>query len=103
MPHDIEVRLERIEARLRRLEERPLPRLRRPRHVDPKFPQILRRSMREKGLSQSDLARLMFGPTTNSRGNADAKGKDRISVWCAGKNRPSDKHLAKLAQFVDIV
>jgi hypothetical protein len=73
------------------------------RYNDPKFRHILRQSMREKGLSQSDLATLMFGRLISSEGKNVARGRDRISVWLAGKSYPSDKYLARLAQFVDVV
>jgi hypothetical protein len=102
MKDSVEARLTKIEARLTRLEQRPPPR-KRGRHIDPKFPRILRQSLQEKGLSQSDLAALMWGRRINSAGKNDAIGKDRISVWANGHNYPSDEHMALLAHFVDIV
>jgi hypothetical protein len=96
-----------IDARFRRIEARlfppPKPK-KRWRNIDPKFRHILRQSMQEKGLSQTDLAVLMFGPRKiNSEGKNVPKGKDRISEWLSGKAYPSPANMAKLAQFVDVV
>lgn len=93
------------ETRIKRLEEwlpPPKPKKRR-RHVDPKFRHILRQSMQEKGLNASRLAGLMFGWTKDKKGKKIPKGKYLLSVWLSGKNYPSDKHMALLAQFVDVV
>jgi hypothetical protein len=98
--------LRNIEARLKRLEEQlppPKPK-KRWRRKDPKFARIVRRSMEEKGFTQSDLAARMFGGyKISSEGKKVAIGKDRISRWLSGKDYPSDKNMALLAQFVDVV
>lgn len=73
------------------------------RRRDQKFRHILRQSMEEKGLSQSDLAAKMWGRYTNTEGKFVAKGRDRISRWLAGKDYPTPKNMALLAQFVDVV
>jgi hypothetical protein len=98
--------LKNIEARLKRLETMFAALLapkRSKRHRDPKFRHILRRSMEEKGLSASDLAALIWGRYTNTEGKFVARGRDRISRWLAGKDYPSPKNMALLAQFVDVV
>jgi chemotaxis receptor (MCP) glutamine deamidase CheD len=97
------------EERIKRLEElllpkRPKPKRGRRRRGDPKFARNLKKSMEEKGFNQSDLAARVFeGYKTSSEGKKVAKGKDRISRWVNGHEFPSDKYLALLAQFVDVV
>jgi hypothetical protein len=101
---DINARFEQIEARLARLEGGPKDRVKPKWSNDPKFPDILQRWMREQGLSQSDLAAKIWGRYTSTEGKFVAKGRDRISRWINGKEFPSKKNLALLAQFgVDIV
>jgi hypothetical protein len=96
--------LKSIDARLKRIEERlPRDRSKQGRHIDPKFRHILRRSMQEKGYNGSDLAAAMWGRRIDSQGKNQAVGRDRISVWLAGKNYPSNESMALLSQFVDIV
>jgi len=98
---DLDARLKRVEAMLAALLATKRPKHRR--CIDPKFRDIVRQSMREKGLSQSDLAARIWGRHINRAGKNDAIGKDRISRWLAGKDYPSPKNMALLAQFVDVV
>jgi hypothetical protein len=100
--NDIDARLKRVEATLAALLA-PKRSKRKGRHIDPKFRNILRRSMDEKELSASDLAGKIWGRHISSEGKDVAKGRDRISVWLAGKEYPSPKNMALLAQFVDVV
>lgn len=52
----------------------------------------------EKGMSQSDLARLVFAETrTDNRGYGVVVGKDRISSYIRGKTTPSPQTLKKIA------
>ena len=98
--NDIDARLKRVETTLAAL---LAPKRSKRRHIDPKFRNILRRSMDEKELSASDLAAKIWGRHISSEGKDVAKGRDRISVWLAGKEYPSPKNMALLAQFVDVV
>lgn len=98
---DLDARLKRVEATHAAL---LAPKRSKRRHIDPKFRHILRQSMQEKGLSQTDLAILMFGPRRiNREGKNVPPGKDRISEWIAGNDYPSNENMARLAQFVDVV
>jgi hypothetical protein len=97
----IDARLKRVEATLAAL--LAPKRSKSKRHRDPKFPRIASQSMEEKGLSQSDLAALIWGRYTNTEGKFVARGRDRISRWLAGLDYPSAKNMAKLAQFIDVV
>ena len=51
-----------------------------------------------KGWSPSDLAREVWGETTNREGRKVAKNRDRISVYEMGKSWPDPHNLAKLAK-----
>ncbi|MEM8801116.1 MAG: helix-turn-helix transcriptional regulator [Pseudomonadota bacterium] len=61
----------------------------------------LREKMYEKDLSQSDLARMLWGETVNSDGYTSAKNRDRISVWLNARAFPSDKNLRMLAEALE--
>lgn len=56
----------------------------------------LDRWRREKGWSQSDLARAVFGTTPNPKnGNPIAAGRDNVSKWLSGTRWP-DLHIHDL-------
>jgi transcriptional regulator with XRE-family HTH domain len=69
---------------------------------DPGFPDRLKRMLRERKQSQSDMARDMFGMETEYRKATDSyhevpKGRQLFSKWLAGKAYPSDEMKVKLA------
>ena len=61
------------------------------------FARKLREIMQSKGLSQSDLARAVFGTMTDTRGYEVAAGRDRISSYLAGKSLPNSVNIQRLA------
>jgi transcriptional regulator with XRE-family HTH domain len=58
--------------------------------------------LREKRLTQSDVAGRMYGYTIDKKGARVARRRDRLSVWCAGKQYPSRENLAALAKALDV-
>jgi transcriptional regulator with XRE-family HTH domain len=69
---------------------------------DINFAKRLRQLMAEREMTQSDVAAEIWGRVENRRGYLVAKGRDRISVWCAGKNFPDRENLAKLAYALKV-
>jgi transcriptional regulator with XRE-family HTH domain len=61
------------------------------------FSETLKQARLDRGLSQADLAREIWGTTVDSRGYTVAKKRDRISSCEAGKAVPEDHHLQQLA------
>lgn len=66
------------------------------------FARTLYKLLIEKGWSQSDLARRVFGATKDSRGYNVAKGRDRISVYLRGQAYPEPKTLNKIAKVLRV-
>jgi transcriptional regulator with XRE-family HTH domain len=66
------------------------------------FAKRLRGMMDERGLSQSDLAARIWDRYVNTEGKYVARGRDRISVWLAGKSEPSKGNLEKLAKALGV-
>jgi len=62
------------------------------------FSRKLRRIMREQQMSQSDLARALWGATQTPAGTPAARHRDRISKYCAGRTVPDPTTLLKLAK-----
>lgn len=63
----------------------------------------LDRWRREKGWSQSDLARAVFGTTPNPKnGNPIAAGRDNVSKWLSGASFPEPENLTKLSEITGI-
>lgn len=58
--------------------------------------------MTEKGFSQSDLAREIWGETTDARGYKVAKGRDKISTYLRGQTVPDPKNMQALAAALDV-
>ena len=58
--------------------------------------------MSEQELTQSDLAAKIWGRHISSEGKDVAKGRDRISVWLAGRNFPDRENLEKLAKHLKV-
>ena len=69
---------------------------------DVNFAKRLRRLMSEQELTQSELAAKIWGRHTSSEGKYVAKGRDRISVWLAGRNFPDRENLEKLAKHLKV-
>lgn len=68
----------------------------------PDFIEKLRKLMHEKRLSQSALARKIWGEIEDPRGYKVARNRDRISSWLAGKSTPDLENLNKLAVVLDV-
>jgi transcriptional regulator with XRE-family HTH domain len=66
------------------------------------FPARLFRIRSNKGMSQSDLARLIWGEVKNKLGYPEAKNRDRISAWEAGRAIPTSANLSKLAEALEV-
>lgn len=66
------------------------------------FAEALRAAMDRKGLTASDLARLTWGSTTDSRGYSVAKGRDRIGHYLSGASFPNPGNLDELARALDV-
>lgn len=66
------------------------------------FGEELARLMLKRGLTASRLAAKIWGRYVNTEGKNVARGRDRISVWLAGKSLPSETNLRKLADALDV-
>lgn len=67
-----------------------------------RFARRLHQLMLEKGMSQSDLAREIWGTTTNAQGRNVARNRDRISVYLKGDTIPETKNLGLLAKALGV-
>jgi transcriptional regulator with XRE-family HTH domain len=65
------------------------------------FSRKLQHLMNQREMSQSDLARLMWGQIEQASGYPAAKNRDRISKWLAGKRLPDGRSLEKLCQILE--
>jgi transcriptional regulator with XRE-family HTH domain len=66
------------------------------------FARKLHNLMIAKGLSQSDLARAIWGKTQDVRGFDVAKNRDRISQYLKGLSVPEPTNMAKLAKELGV-
>lgn len=66
------------------------------------FARRLHELMVAKGLSQSELARSIWGKTTDSRGYDVAANRDRISSYLKGRSVPEPANMAKLAKELGV-
>lgn len=66
------------------------------------FADNLKRARVERGMSQSELAREIWGVTIDTRGYSVAKNRDRISVWEQGKAVPEPASLQKLSDVLGV-
>jgi hypothetical protein len=75
-----------------------------PRHVVRReFAKRLSGLLRAKRWNQSDLARAMYGETTESRtGKRVARGRDNVSGWIRGEVLPSDREMANLCHALEV-
>lgn len=58
--------------------------------------------MREKALTQSDLAGLVWGYRQNKQGYRVAANRDRISSYLHGRSMPDAVNIKKLAQVLGV-
>lgn len=66
------------------------------------FSQRLFALRKRKSLSQSDLARMIWGVVTNKKGYEEARNRDRISAWEAGRAVPTRANLTVLADTLGV-
>lgn len=58
--------------------------------------------MAQKGFSQSDLARAVWGTVTDTRGRDVARNRDRISHYVRGSQMPESRTLKALAEALGV-
>ena len=61
------------------------------------FAKTLQACMQQAGLNNSDLARCVWGTTTDNRGITVARNRDRIGRYLAGTSYPNPGNLWKIA------
>lgn len=66
------------------------------------FGRKLRELMNLKGASASDLARHVWGQTTDKNGYPVARNRDRVSQYLRGKSYPERGNLEKIAFFFGV-
>lgn len=66
------------------------------------FARRLRAALDERGMSQSDLARAVWGETEDKRGQKVAKNRDRVSQYLAGASYPEPQNLARIAEALNV-
>jgi transcriptional regulator with XRE-family HTH domain len=62
----------------------------------------LKAIMLQRGLTQSDLAAMMWGRSRNAKGALVANRRDRLSVWLSGKSLPSRENLDLVARTLKV-
>lgn len=73
-----------------------------PREVVETFARRLHDALLEKGMSQSDLARAVWGTTEDPRGFEVAKNRDRVSQYLKGRSLPDRENAQKIASVLGI-
>jgi len=66
------------------------------------FAQRLRRLRMDRDMSQSDVARAVWGTTTDSRGYEVARNRERISAYEQARSLPEPRSLELLAKALDV-
>jgi hypothetical protein len=66
------------------------------------FAEALRQAMIKGKLSASEVARRVWGETTDKRGYKVAKNRDRLGHYLAGTSYPEPSNLVLLAKAVDV-
>lgn len=67
-----------------------------------KFGSILKQARLDRGLSQSDVAREIWGSIADPRGYMVARNRDRISAYESGRDIPEPQNLQRLSDFLGI-
>lgn len=79
------------------------PALRAPQQIErDTFARRLHAAMQDKGMSNSDLARAVWGDVTDSQGYKVAKNRDRVAVYLKGTGFPEPATLHKIAEAVGV-
>lgn len=73
-----------------------------PKHEKLAFGGRLQALLKEKGWSQSDLARAAYGLTTDKDGYKVAKHRDRISAYVRGEQYPDPVNLKLVADALGV-
>jgi transcriptional regulator with XRE-family HTH domain len=66
------------------------------------FRHRLRQARIDAGLSQSDLARMIWGETVDNKGYTTARNRDRISSYELGRSVPSKDNLELVAKALEV-
>ncbi len=66
------------------------------------FARNLNQIMIDRGVTQSDIARALWGETVTNDGKTAAKGRDRISVYLKGRTVPNQKTLKSIAEVLNV-
>jgi len=66
------------------------------------FAKLLREAMHARKMNASDLARAIWGTTTDPRGYDVARNRDRVGAYLAGTGYPSRETLPKLCEAVGL-
>lgn len=66
------------------------------------FARRLRELREARNLSKSDLAKMVWGTMTDSRGYTVSRNRDRVSVYEDGKAVPSQENLKQLADALGV-
>ena len=72
------------------------------RHEMEQFARRLHETLIRKGMSQSDLARSMWGETTDARGYKVARNRDRVSSYLSGRSWPEAQNLRRMAEALGV-
>lgn len=67
-----------------------------------RFADNLNKLLIRNGWKQADLARRMFGTTTDTKGFARAQNADAVSQYCAGRSMPEGNRLAHMAEVLGV-
>jgi transcriptional regulator with XRE-family HTH domain len=66
------------------------------------FADALRAAMAHKGMNASDVAREVWGSTTDKRGYSVGRNRDRIGHYLRGTSYPEPANLAAIAKALDV-
>lgn len=66
------------------------------------FAERLQRIMTEKNLSQSDVARLVWGTMTDERGYTVARNRQVLGKYLSGTVEPRQRTLRRMAEVLDV-
>jgi transcriptional regulator with XRE-family HTH domain len=66
------------------------------------FAQRLYQALAAKQMSQSDLAKAVWGKQKDARGYSVARNRDRVSVYLSGRGVPEKENLVKIAKALGV-